>query len=239
MTTKLENLHHARQAFKNTILKNKLRRLGLEESANLYIQPIIQEQEQNTDRIIAAIDKQNPEHNRKKIKEFENTFSIDFRNIDQNLSKSIRPVFGQDGFKIGAKFIEVDSSKQRMRVEGSRNEYQITQELVDLIKGLPIENYSALHLSDYYSLLNDVGASTRSKRFREFNTLLFKQGYGIQFLPDNDTELLTRLEKLLSAAKEGHSNVYNEGMAVLKRLLEKKVISMSEFKKYSKFFPSN
>ena len=35
----------------------------------------------------------------KKQIEFQDTFQIDFRNIDQDLPKSIRPVFSQDGLK--------------------------------------------------------------------------------------------------------------------------------------------
>ena len=231
MTTELDNLHRSRQIFKNTILKNRLARLGQEENVNVYIQPIIDEQAKNTDRVINTLENKPIDE---KTKEFEDTFSIDFRNIDQSLPKSIRPVFSQDGFRIGAKFIEVDRSKRLMRVHEKRNVYQITQELVDLIKGFPLKDYSKEHLSNYHNLLKDIGAST-TKRFKELSKL-GKQGDGIQFLPDDVTELRSRLEKLLSAANEGHTNVFNEGMAILKRLLEKKVISKSEFESYSKIF---
>ena len=46
-----------------------------------------------------------------------------------------------------------------MRVRGKVNTYEISQELVDLIKGKPLENYSQDVLDDYKDLLNDVGAS--------------------------------------------------------------------------------
>ena len=63
--------------------------------------------------------------------EFQDMFQIDFRNIDQNLPKSIRPVFSQDGFKIGKSYIEVDKERRLMQVQGKHNIYAITQGLVD------------------------------------------------------------------------------------------------------------
>ena len=60
-------------------------------------------------------------------------------------------------------------------------------------------------------------------------------GEGFSFLPDNVKELQGRLKKLIAAAKEGHNNVSNEGMAILKRLLEAKAITLSDFKTLSKF----
>ena len=55
----------------------------------------------------------------KKQIEFQDTFQIDFRNIDQDLPKSVRPVFSQDGFKIGKAYIEVDKGRRLMRVQVS------------------------------------------------------------------------------------------------------------------------
>ena len=66
-------------------------------------------------------------------------------------------------------------------------------------------------LDDYKNLLNDVGASTRSKRYRHLSGTPVgtpvKAGEGFSFLPDNVKELQARLEKLIAAAKEGHTNV--------------------------------
>ena len=96
-------------------------------------------------------------------------------------------------------------------------------------------------LDDYKNLLNDIGASARSKRYRHLSgtpvgTPVKKMGEGFSFLPNNVQELHVRLEKLIAVAKEGHTNVFNEGMAILKRLLEVKAITLTDFKALSKIF---
>ena len=68
------------------------------------------------------------------------------------MPKSIRPVFSQDGFKIGNTYIEVHKGRRLMRVRGKRSVYEITQELVDLIKGKPLRDYSREVLDDYKNL---------------------------------------------------------------------------------------
>ena len=128
--------------------------------------------------------------------------------------------------------MELDRQQRLMRVEGKHRTYEITQDLVDLIKGEPLENYSEPVKNDYNNLMEDVEGSRKAKRLSLLTPV--KRGQG--FLPDNVTELQSRLEKLISAAKEGHSNVFNEGMAILKRLLEKDAITFQTFKKLSKSF---
>ena len=233
---KLEILSSERQAFKSNVRKYKLAQLGFMENVGLYTQPILAEQERMHKAIESLEDnnKHMKENAPKKQIEFQDTFQIDFRNIDQDLPKSIRPVFSQDGFKIGNAYIEVDKGRCLMRVHGKRSAYEITQELVDLIKGKPLRDYSREVLDDYKNLLNDVGASTRSKRYRHLSGT--PVGEGFSFLPDNVQELQARLEKLIAAAKEGHNNVLNEGMAILKRLLESKAITLTDFKTLSKNF---
>ena len=93
-----------------------------------------------------------------------------------------------------------------MRVRGKRSAYEITQELVDLIEGKPLHDYSREMLDDYKNLLNDVGTSTHTKRYRHLSGT--PVGEGFSFLPDNVQELQARLEKLIAAAKEGHNNVF-------------------------------
>ena len=230
---KLETVSNERRAFKHNVRKHKLAQLGLMENVGLYTQPILAEQER-TRKAIESLQDSNKETTPKKQIEFQDTFQIDFRNIDQDLPKSIRPVFSQDGFKIGNAYIEVDKGRRLMRVHGKRSAYEITQELVDLIKGKPLRDYSREVLDDYKNLLNDVGASTRSKRYRHLSGT--PVGEGFSFLPDNVQELQARLEKLIAAAKEGHNNVFNEGMAILKRLLEAKAITLTDFKTLSKNF---
>ena len=233
---KLETVSKERRAFEANVRKHKLAQLGLMENVGLYTQPILAEQER-TRKAIESLQYNNKhveETTPKKQIEFQDTFQIDFRNIDQDLPKSIRPVFSQDGFKIGKAYIEVDKGRRLMRVRGKRSAYEITQELVDLIKGKPLRDYSREVLDDYKNLLNDVGASTRSKRYRHLSGT--PVGEGFSFLPDNVQELQARLEKLIAAAKEGHNNVFNEGMAILKRLLEVKAITLTDFKALSKIF---
>ena len=231
---KLETVSNERRAFKHNVKKHKLAQLGLMENVGLYTQPILAEQERTRKAIESLQDSNKEETTPKKQIEFQDTFQIDFRNIDQDLPKSIRPVFSQDGFKIGNAYIEVDKGRRLMRVHGKRSAYEITQELVDLIKGKPLRDYSREVLDDYKNLLNDVGASTRSKRYRHLSGT--PVGEGFSFLPDNVQELQARLEKLIAAAKEGHNNVFNEGMAILKRLLEAKAITLTDFKTLSKNF---
>ena len=134
------------------------------------------------------------------------------------MPKSIRPVFCQDGFKIGNAYIEVDKGRRLMRVHNKHSAYEITQELVDLIKGKPLRDYSREMLDEYRHLSGTP------------------VGEGFSFLPNNVQELQARLEKLIAAAKEGHNNVFNEGMAILKRLLEVKAITLTDFKALSKIF---
>ena len=173
----------------------------------MYTQPILAEQERPRKAIESLQDRE--ETTPKKQIEFQDTFHIDFRNIDQDLPKSIRPVFSQGGFKIGNAYIEVDKGRRLMRVCSKRSAYEITQELVDLIKGKP-------------------------KRYRHLSGTPVSEGFF--FLPDNVQELQARLEKLIAVAKEGHTNVFNEGMAILKRLLEAKAITLTDFKALSKNF---
>ena len=232
---KLETVSKERRAFEANVRKHKLAQLGLMENVGLYTQPILAEQER-TRKAIESLqyNKHVEETTPKKQIEFQDTFQIDFRNIDQDLPTSIRPVFSQDGFKIGNAYIEVDKGRRLMRVHGKRSAYEITQQLVDLIKGKPLRDYSREVLDDYKNLFNDVGASTRSKRYRHLSGT--PVGEGFSFLPDNVQELQARLEKLIAAAKEGHNNVFNEGMAILKRLLEAKAITLTDFKMLSKNF---
>ena len=111
---------------------------------------------------------------------------------------------------------------------------RLLKNLVDLIKGKPLCDYSRELLDDYKNLLNDFGTSTRSKRYRHLSET--PVGEGFSFLTNNIQELQPRLEKFIAAAKEGHSNVFNEGMAILKRLLEAKAITLTDFKTLSKNF---
>ena len=56
-------------------------------------------------------------------------------------------------------------------------------------------------------------------------------GDGITFLPDDNEELFNRLMIILAAMKEGHrsSRQFNEVNCILKRFLEKKIISKKDY----------
>ena len=230
---KLETVSKERRAFEANVRKHKLAQLGLMENVGLYTQPILTEQER-AHKAIESLQDHVEETTPKKQIEFQDTFQIDFRNIDQDLPKSIRPIFSQDRFKIGKAYIEVDKGRCLMRVCGKHNAYETTEELVDLIKGKPLHDYSRELLDDYKNLLNNVGASTRSKRYRHLSGT--PVGEEFSFLPDNVQELQARLEKLIVAAKEGHTNVFNEGMVILKRLLEMKAITLTDISLTKNFY---
>ena len=89
----------------------------------------------------------------------------------------VGPVFSQDSFKIRKAYIEVDKGRHLMRVRGKHSAYEITQELVDLIKGKPLRDYSREVLDDCKNLLNDIGASTRSKRYRHLSGTPVGKGF--------------------------------------------------------------
>ena len=91
---KLETLSSERRAFKINVRKHKLAQLGLMENVGLYMQPILAEQERMCKAIESLQDSNThmEETTPKKQIKSQDTFQIDFRNIDQDLSKSIRSV---------------------------------------------------------------------------------------------------------------------------------------------------
>ena len=120
---KLETLSNERQAFKNNVKKHKLAQLGLMENVGLYFSNLFYLNKKEHAKLlnhfkIAIINIWKEETTPKKQIEFQDTFQIDFRNIDQDLPKSIRPVFSQDGFKIGKAYIEVDKSRCKRGILG-------------------------------------------------------------------------------------------------------------------------
>ncbi|ESP02768.1 hypothetical protein LOTGIDRAFT_156713 [Lottia gigantea] len=69
-----------------------------------------------------------------------------------------------------------------------------------------------------------------TKDIDEFENMV-TSGQGITFLSDNNKELLNRLKIILAAMKEGHRSgrQYNEVNGILKRLLEKKIITKKDY----------
>ena len=64
-------------------------------------------------------------------------------------------------------------------------------------------------------------------------------GEGLTFLSDDPQELLNRLTIITEAMKQGHQSNYNEIHAILKRLLEKRIIDKSYYKNVIKKWPTN
>ena len=82
--------------------------------------------------------------------------------------------------------------------------------------------------SDLEFIDENVGYNERTIN-EDIDSFLDYEGEGIQFLPDDNEELLKRLTILTEAATHGHQSDYNEIHAILKRLLEKGVISKNDY----------
>ena len=67
---------------------------------------------------------------------------------------------------------------------GKQNTYEIMQDLVNLIKGETLENYSGSVLDDYRNLLNDAEGFRKAKRIRHLSGSPKKTEQGISFLPE-------------------------------------------------------
>ena len=114
----------------------------------------------------------------------------------------------------------------------------LDRNFVELLRGADLKNYAVEDLIKYKAMLDRVKAGKTLKRYRELENLLstgVKVGKGFKaettvFLPDDPQELLNRLNILISAIKEGHNSSFNEIHAILKRLLEKKILNEEDYK---------
>ena len=104
---KLETLSSERRAFKTNARKHKLAQLGLMENVGLDMQPILAEQERMC-KAIESLQDNNIKHMEETTPKSKSSFKIHSRLISgtSTRTKSIRPVFSQDGFKIGKAYIE-------------------------------------------------------------------------------------------------------------------------------------
>ena len=193
--------------------------------------------------------------------ELQEEFDIDTSGIDQTLARTMRPVFEpREGLIINKKKILVNPQTREMKVDGKDRIYKLTQELFDLIKGAKFtvegadrETYGAFRrreYEDYYNLMLDVGASNRAQRMIILKRIVeddqlrgeMQIGEGLrtkgatQFFPDDKDWMMEKLKTLIPAAKEGHTNVYNAGMAITERLHERGDISQAEYNNLIKIF---
>ena len=165
-------------------------------------------------------------------------------NIDKKLPKSM--LFehstsivggrGQTRFYLGGKEIFVNP-KESLLFAPDKTAFIVDRNFVDLLRGADLEQYENDDLLKYRTILDKVGTAKNAKRYKDLKYLLtetfstpMKSGKGITFLPDDPKELINRLEILLAATKEGHNSSFNEIHAILKRLLEKGIISEKDYK---------
>ena len=123
-----------------------------------------------------------------------------------------------------------------------KSPFNLDRNFVNLLRGADLNNYAVEDLIKYKAMLDRVGAVKSLRRYKQLENLLstgVKVGKGLSekqktettvFLPDDPQELLNRLNILISAIKEGHNSSFNEIHAILKRLLEKKILNEEDYK---------
>ena len=89
------------------------------------------------------------------------------------------------------------------------------------------------------SILERIDELDEDSLIQEIDDEMSKEGEGLTFLPDDPQELLNRLTIITEAMKQGHQSNYNEIHAILKRLLEKRIIDKSYYKNVIKKWPTN
>ena len=179
----------------------------------------------------------------------------DLRRLPPTLPDSLKPKITERGFFIGNYPFVINTENETIYDRNNPDEpYELTDSLIALIKGDDIDNHTDGDKEKYYNLLSNmkVMGRHRSTRFKRLKTYFedpertltaetpstSKKGKGICGRPviisDNINELFDRLNILISARKEGHRSVdsENEINAILKTLLERKVISIQQFKKF-------
>ena len=128
----------------------------------------------------------------------------------------------------------------------------LTDDLKKVIEGnISLADVSGDTFLKYIKLIKDSPGSKKTSYVKKIleilNTLpdykdlkfdfVDKEGEGlpdgepILYLPDNPCALFTELSKLISSKKAGHNNVTNHIHAILKRLLELKLISTNKYEK--------
>ena len=229
---------------KSKIEDRRLSQMGMEESLSTLFKPLLKQEN------VPAIENVVPPA-------IENEFiiikSLDdirryFSNPDPTLPKSIKPVVDNRGLLLNGYRILFDHTSPKFKVDTKNFIYNLTEGLIDLINGGDIATASNTDLIDYYTFLLDIkkgGAKTNrmkevklhidamrnaspiTEEIDEFNNMTY--GEGVTFLSDDPEQLLKRLNVIIEAMKHGHQSDSNEVNAILKRLLEKGIISKEDY----------
>lgn len=116
----------------------------------------------------------------------------------------------------------------------------LTADLKKVIEGnIKLDDVNEDTLKNYIKLIKDSHGSATTEYVKDIKKILngSKEGEGVTteepilYLPDNDCALFEELYKLLASKKAGHNNVTNHIHAILKRLLELKLISTTKYEK--------
>ena len=116
----------------------------------------------------------------------------------------------------------------------------LTDDLKKVIEGnINLNDVNEDTLKNYIKLIKDSHGSATTEYVKDIKKILNggKEGEGVTteepilYLPDNPCVLFEELSKLLASKKAGHNNVTNHIHAILKRLLELKLISTTKYEK--------
>lgn len=149
--------------------------------------------------------------------------------------------------KKNVQITKFDPINQTFEMNGKT--FHFNKNVIKLMRGDFLLNHTEEDLRTYSQILNEGGAAKSSGRYKEVLNRLHQQGLHHQgkvgnglepcsatpptFLPDNPTELFNRLHILIAARNEGHNSSENEIHAILKRLLEKNLITSNQYRKFS------
>jgi hypothetical protein len=173
-----------------------------------------------------------------------NTFRNKENSLSINNTKFIMKE-NNDGRKWLTPFNDADKDKKDVRG------WEFTEDLNKLIYGHGTGDEPYDLRKAYLDLLKEAKAPKNSTYYQKIRGEGEEriEGYGyelgdelgdelededqeyIHFMPDNPILLFIELRKLLAAKKAGHDNTYNQVNAILKRLMERKIITPDRYKK--------
>ncbi|ESO93294.1 hypothetical protein LOTGIDRAFT_161860 [Lottia gigantea] len=148
-------------------------------------------------------------------------FKIDTKDSIFTLTRGLRDLMNGEDVEIADYKDLVAYSKFLHAIRKSGPETRTLKEvdlyITKVIEEEEVDDYA----EDYPPIIQEID---------EFDDMV-ASGQGITFLSDNNKELLNRLEIILAAMKEGHRSdrQYNEVNGILKRLLEKKIVTKKDY----------
>ncbi|ESO92999.1 hypothetical protein LOTGIDRAFT_162023 [Lottia gigantea] len=223
----------AKNKIKTQVENNRLQQLGLTENLQTLFQPILKSQEDIKKRLaIEPTPRIEPTPHHPKAIEYSGVIirTVDdvkrlFSNPSPELPKSISPIIDEAGLLFNGFRIRFRTNTPEFIIDTKDYIYTLTRGLIDLMNGEDVEIADYKDLVAYSKFLDAI-----RKSGPEFDDMV-ASGQGITFLSDDNKELLNRLEIILAAMKEGHRSdrQYNEVNGILKRLLEKEIISKKDY----------